>query len=170
MSTETATLSFIPATFTRKPVLGIIKEIPKEIAPQLESAVIDFMETSHSPQGVNKEGFFNQTLESIANCTYLRGNGELWASIFEGKLLSYALASITRDVDGRLTYHVYQAWVCKEYRRNPIVKEWWEQIRVRAKGLFCKHLLITSSRNTEAYKRFLGHGLHEYAVLLKEDI
>jgi len=81
----------------------------------------------------------------------------------------YGLAHVSKDIDQKLVYHISQMWVAKEFRGKPIVKEWWAQIRQRAKDCFCKHLVIVSSRSPKAYKRFL-HGMQDYATLLKEEI
>jgi hypothetical protein len=65
---------------------------------------------------------------------------------------------------------VTQTWVHPDYRGKPIVKEWWAEMKARAKQLFCEHLSITSSRNYKAYERFLGDGMKAYATLLKQEI
>jgi len=147
----------------------VIKQIPDGLSPVIQSAVHDFMDASGT-EGINPDGFYSLTLESIANSTYLNGGGEFWVGTRAGELLIYILAVVSRDLDGKLCYCVNQAWVRKDYRGNPIVKQWWEQIRQRAKDLFCKHLMITSSRGHKAYERFLGHGMKHYADLLKETL
>lgn len=150
------------------PYFRVVKSIPDGMSKQIEAAVIDFIKTSHLPKGIDVGGFYQQTLSAIANSTYLGGGGDFWLGIKDGKVVTYVMAFIGKDIDHRMSYTVTQAWVRKDYRGNPVVKEWWEQIRQRAKDLFCGHLVITSSRNPMAYKRFLGHGMSEYAVLLKE--
>jgi hypothetical protein len=149
--------------------IHVIKELQPSLTPQVEAAVRDFMRESDL-NGVNEEGFYYQTLESIAAATYLGGGGEFWVATKDGELLIYILASVGKDFDNRLTYHVNQAWVRKDYRGRPIVKAWWEAIRERARSLMCGHLAITSSRGVKAYERFLGHGMKYYASILKESL
>lgn len=156
--------------YEEHPSFGVVKIIPKWAVPQVEAAVKDFIKTSHLPQGIDIPGFYYQTLEAIAGATYLGGSGDFWLATHNGQVVVYGLAHISKDIDQKLCYHISQMWVTKEFRGKPIVKTWWEQIRQRAKDCFCKHLVITSSRNPKAYKRFLGNGMHDYATLLKEEI
>lgn len=166
---ETRTLaSGIIATLEEKPFFRVVKAIPEGISTQIEEAVLDFIRTSHVPSGIYLSGFYQQTLAAIANTTHMGGGGDFWIGVKDGKLTTYVLAHVTKDIDHRMSYNISQAWVSKDYRGKPIVKEWYEQIRQRAKDLFCGHLVITSSRNPRAYKRFLGHGMDDYAILLKE--
>ncbi|WP_230685497.1 hypothetical protein, partial [Streptococcus pneumoniae] len=74
-----------------------------------------------------------QTLQAIANSTVLSGAGEFWIGTLNGELLIYTMAYINNDFDGKLAYHISQTWVKKEWRGDPIVKEWWGQIKQRAK-------------------------------------
>ncbi len=150
----------------------VIKEIPASLTLAIQESVKDFMVSSDLNGGdVDLVGFYNSTLESIANATYLNGGGEFWVGTDEeNKLLIYILGGVNTDVDGRLSYHVYQGWVTKEYRASPVVKEWWEMIRQRAKDLMCKHLIVHSSRGYEAYERFLGNGMKLYSHVLKESL
>lgn len=150
---------------------GLFRTIPEGIAPQIETAVRDFMVSSHLPDGVDKEGFYRNTLQAIAAASYLNQGGELWIGISNGMLWTYILAHIGNDYDGRLSYTVTQAWVKKDQRGQKWVKEAWEQVRQRAKNCFCKHFAILSSRGkTKAYCRFLGKGFHPYAEILKEEL
>lgn len=154
-----------------KPDFALYHEIPKGISAQIENAVRDFMVSSHLPDGVEKEGFYYQTLQAIAGASYLNQGGELWLGIMNGKLWTYILAHIGNDYDGRLSYTVTQAWVRKDQRGKPWVKEAWEQVRQRAKDCFCKHFAVISSRGkTAAYCRFLGNGFHPYAEILKQEL
>lgn len=153
-----------------KPEFGLAKAIPSGMAPELEVAVRDFMVSSHLPDGVDKEGFYRQTLQAIAAASYLNQGGELWLGIINGRLVTYILAHIGNDYDGRLSYTVTQAWVRKDQRGQKWVKESWEQVRKRAKDCLCKHFAILSSRgNDAAYCRFLGNGFKFYASILKEE-
>lgn len=152
------------------PAFGLHKAIPDGMAPQIENAVRDFIVSSHLPDGVDKEGFFRQTLQAIASASYLNQGGELWLGIKNNQLYTYILAHVGNDYDGKLAYTVTQAWVKKDQRGKKWVKEAWEQVRQRAKDCFCKHFVILSSRgNDKAYCRFLGKGFHFYASILKEE-
>lgn len=154
-----------------RPYFALSKVIPTGMVPQIENAVRDFMVSSHLPDGIDKEGFFRQTLQAIAAASYLNQGGELWLGISNGILLTYILAHVGNDYDGRLAYTVSQAWVRKDHRGQPWVKEAWEMVRHRAKDCLCKHFVVLSSRGkTKAYCRFLGKGFHPYAEILKEEI
>lgn len=156
--------------FEEKPYFRVVKTIPEGMSPQVEAAVVDFIKTSHMPSGVDARGFYSQTLQAIASATVLGGGGEFWIGTKDGQLQIYILASIGNDFDGRLAYHVSQAWVRKDCRRTPVVKEWWGQIKQRAKDLLCGHLVITSTRNPKAYERWFGDGMKYYASLLKMNL
>lgn len=153
-----------------EPIFSVRKSIPSGFAPILEVAVKDFIVSSHVPEGIDIQGFYNQTLSAIASSTVLGQGGEFWMGTKNDELLIYVLANFGNDLDGRLSYNISQCWVRKDYRGNPIVKKWWEAIRQRAKDFLCKHIVITSSRNPEAYMRWLGGGLHHYVTLLKQEI
>jgi len=151
-----------------------IKAVPKHLKPKaIEKAVEHFVNDSHAGQGVDKLGFFNQTIENIASIVLMETNDKahFWMlSNEEGDVLAYALAHYSKDIDNSLCYWVTQAWVDKSLRRTPLVREMWEQLREEGKRNFCKHIVFPASRNPKAYLRFLGKNWHEYAVLLKEDI
>lgn len=154
-----------------EPYFRLTHEIPQNMAPQVENAVKDFMKTSHMPPGVDLNGFYQQTLKSIANASYLRQGGDLWIGTIGGELVTYVLAHIGQDIDFRLTYTVTQAWVRKDHRGKKWVREAWENIRQRAKSCLCGHFMVISSRgNDKAYCRFLGKGFRPYASILKEEI
>lgn len=167
---ETITTSETTYDFKTEPFFGVVKAIPQWATKQIEAAVKDFIETSHLPASIDKAGLYYKTLESIASCTYMNGSGDFWLATYNGSVVVYGLAFVSNDIDGKLVYHIPHMWVSKEFRGNPIVKKWWEQIRQRAKDLFCKHLVITSTRSARAYERFLGNGMKQYATLLKEEI
>jgi len=154
-------------SYEETPIFGVVKFIPRWALPQVEAAVKDFMVTSHLPAGIDVHGFYYQTLEAIANTTYLGGPGDFWLATYNGRVVVYGLAHISKDIDQKLCYHISQMWVAKEFRGKQIVKAWWEQIRQRAKDCLCGHLSLTSSRNPKAYERWLGDGLTHYADLLK---
>lgn len=154
-----------------KPDFGLSRVIPSGSVPEIEAAVRDFMISSHLPLGVDAEGFYRQTLQAIASASYLGQGGDLWLGFLNGKLVTYILAHVGNDFDGRLAYTVSQAWVRKDQRGQPWVKEAREKVRQRAKDCLCSHFVILSSRgNDKAYCRFLGKGFHFYASILKEEI
>ena len=166
---ETTTLSSnIIARMEPKPCFRVVKAIPEGMSKQVEAAVVDFIKTSHLPKGIDVGGFYQQTLSAIANATYMGGGGDFWIGTENGKITTYVMAFVGKDIDHRMSYTISQAWVRKDYRGNKIVKEWYDQIRQRAKDLFCGHLVLTSSRNPRAYKRFLGYGMDHYCTMLKE--
>lgn len=153
-----------------RPHFSIVKAIPDGLAPQIEVAVRDFMVSSHLPEGVDPEGFFQQTLQAIASASYLNQGGELWLGILNGKLVTYILARVGADFDGKLAYTVSQAWVRKDQRGQKWVKLAWEKVRQRAKDCLCSHFAIFSTRgNDKAYCRFLGKGFHFYSSILKQE-
>lgn len=164
---ETKPTSVISAT-QEKPYFRVVKAIPDLMSKQIEEAVVDFIKTSHTPQGIDVGGFYQNTLSAIANATYLGGGGDFWIGTMNGRITTYVLAFVGKDIDHRMSYTVTQAWVRKDFRGKPIVKEWYQQIRQRAKDLFAGHLVLISSRNPAAYKRFLGYGMDHYCTMLKE--
>lgn len=153
------------------PDFGLVKFIPEGMAGSIEVAVRDFMVSSGLDDTIDKEGFFNQTLQAIAAASYLNQGGDLWLGILNGRLVTYILARVGSDFDGKLSYTVSQAWVRKDQRGQKWVKEAWKKVRSRAKECFCKHFVVLSSRGkTKAYCRFLGKGFHHYGEILKEEI
>lgn len=153
------------------PEFGLSNVIPPGFAPQIEAAVRDFMVSSHLPDGVDKEGFYRQTLQGIAAASYLNQGGEFWLGTMNGRLVTYILARVGTDYDGKLSYTVTQAWVRKDQRGQPWVREAWKKVRQRAKDCLCSHFAIFSTRgNDKAYCRFLGKGFHFYCSVLKEEI
>lgn len=161
-----------PVFKVTKPRFELCKTIPEGIPKQIEAAVVDFMKTSHMPEGIDLNSFYNQTLQSIAARSVMnQPGGDLWLGICDGELYTYILAHMGADLDGRMAYTVTQAWVRKDQYRKPWVKEAWEKVRQRAKSVFAKHFVVISSRgNDKAYCRFLGKGFHFYASLLKEEL
>lgn len=152
------------------PMFSLAKEIPKGLNSQFSEAVNDFMDSSGLPEGIDRKGFFYQTLQAIANSAILGQGRELWLGINDDQLYTYILASIAPDFDGRLSYTVSQAWVRKDQRGKPWVKAAWEKVRQRAKDTLCSHFAVYSTKgNTEAYCRFLGKGFHKVSEILKEE-
>ncbi len=135
----------------------------KEVEDLIEKAALEI-----DVKG-DKQGFYDQTLETVANCVF-KGSGDFWL-IYDGSTAyGYAICSMSRDIDNRLTYWGTQAYAHKNIRAKPIVKELWGAVRQYAKEHGAKHFGIVSSRSTKAYLRYLGKQWHQYAVLLKEDI
>lgn len=153
------------------PEFRLWNSIPDGTSSQLENAVRDFMVSSHLPEGVDTEGFYNQTLQAIASASYLNQGGDLWLGFMRGRLVAYILGRVGVDYDGKLSYTVTQAWVRKDQRGQKWVKWAWEKVRQRAKNCMCSHFAIFSTRgNDAAYCRFLGKGFHFYSSVLKEEI
>ncbi len=88
----------------------------------------------------------------------------------DGEVAAFAMTQIRKDIDGSLCYWMTNAWVAKPHRFKPYVKAWFQTMREDALRHSCTHILITSSRNSRAYCRFLGGGFHEYLTILKQDI
>lgn len=153
----------------KPPRLKIVKAIPTDLRKRaIEEAVLNFIKEVDVLGDTT--GFFNQTLEGIANATFLNRGGDFWLAQDGENVAAYLLGSVSRDIDGTLVYWLSQAWVDKKFRRNPCVKEWWADVREQAKSYLCRHIVIVSARGDAAYCRWLGNGMHLYAHLLKEDI
>lgn len=154
-----------------RPVFSIARAIPDGMGPQIEEAVKDFIRSSGIPRGVDIQGFYNQTLQGIANAAIQGQGNDLWLGVAGDELWIYLLGHLGNDIDGRMTYTVSQAWVRKDQRGQKWVKEVWAQVRQRAKNCLCKHFMVISTKENDAvYCRFLGRGFHKYATLLKEEI
>jgi len=140
-----------------------------------EGSIIDAISTNYDEmdqiEGVNKRGFICQTLQMIANATFLKKDGDFWlAENDDGKCGGYLLARFVMDIDNSLCYWVSQAYVSKEHRGKKTL-DGFKTVREHAKKNFAKHIVAVSGRhNTEAYCRLLGKGYHKYATLLKEDL
>lgn len=156
---------------TRKPRFERATEIPEGLSDQIGAAVIDFIKTSGTTDGIDKNGLYYQTLQSIANSAILGQGRELWLGVKDGELYTYILAGIGQDFDGRLSYTVAQAWVREDQRGKAWVKEAWQKVRQRAKDTLCSHFAVYSTKGkTDAYCRFLGKGFHKYSEILKEEL
>lgn len=154
-----------------KPVFELARAIPEGFNEQFSDAVIDFMKSSRLPEGIDVKMFFYQTLQAIANSAILGQGRDLWLGIHGNELYTYILATICPDFDGRLAYTVSQAWVRKDQRGKPWVKEAWMKVRQRAKDTLCSHFVVYSTKeNTAAYCRFLGKGFHKVSEVLKEEL
>lgn len=152
------------------PQFQLIRELPKALnAGAIERAVQKFV--TACAMDVDPIGFYNQTLQRIAGATFLgQAGGEFWLAHAFGEVAGYALASVSIDIDSRLTYWVAQSWVDPIWRGSPVVKQSWQAIRKRAADLMCAHLVIVSCRNPKAECRWLGEGMQIYATLLKQEL
>lgn len=154
-----------------QPMFSLRQSIPEGMNNQFQLAVMDFMGSSGLPEGIDKNGFYYQTLQAIANSAILGQGRELWLGIQDGQLLTYILANIGVDFDGRLAYTVSQAWVRQDQRGKPWIRGAWQAVRQRAKDTLCSHFVVHSTKeNTAAYCRFLGKGFHKVSEVLKEEL
>lgn len=153
------------------PIFEIANKIPQNMGDQIQRAVLDFIASSGLPEGVDRKGFYYQTLQAIANSAIIGQGRELWLGIRDGELFTYILAAIGPDFDGRLAYTVMQGWVKPDQRGKPWVRKAWQTVRQRAKDTLCSHFVVYSTKsNTEAYCRFLGKGFRKYSEILKEEL
>lgn len=169
---EYFSLSGSSASLTEKPSLRLIKgELPKSLKPKAIEEAVWCLISEIDVQG-NIIGFFNQTVKRIASCTYLDGQGDFWVCIGkDGSIDAYLIGGVTTDIDDSLTYFISQAWASKRVRGKADVKEWWKDVKARARECMCKHILITTARNPKAFCRFLGkQDVHIYGTLLKQDL
>ena len=120
---------------------------------------------------IDYSGFLSRTMELFASATFL--NEKIW-DIFvnevNGEIKAYFLCAVEKAIDGNLCYTVHQGWITQELRSSGCHKEWWKQVKERARKLFCNQMLISSVRNYEAYKRWLGEenlSLHSELLHLK---
>lgn len=145
--------------------------IPQGMSKQIQDAVIDFMGASELPNGIDRQGFYYQTLQAISNSAIFGQGRELWLGINGDELWTYILANIGPDFDGRLAYTVLQAWVREDQRGKPWVRDAWLKVRRRAQDMLCTHFVVYSTKGkTEAYCRFLGKGFHKISEILKEEL
>jgi len=158
--------------YSPKVLFHPIKSLPYQVTiQQIDNAVKSFADEV-DVKG-DKVGFINQTLESIANATFFKGQGstnDFWACYDNEGLQGYVLSNTAKDVDNQLCYWISQAWMSKKYRGTGLVKQFWEDLREYAKEHFCKHILIVSGRGSRSYPRLLGKNVKEYATVFKEDI
>jgi len=145
----------------------LLKEL--EHKEWLERAVREFAKENHAPQEYS--GLVQQTYENILHATELKTPGRfLWLVLKDDKPVGYVLSHISKDVDNTMCYWLVQCYADPTVRGERFLKETYPVLKKHAKDLFCSHILIPSSRNAEAYMRWLGDGLHQYAVILKEDL
>lgn len=134
-----------------------------------DKAVLDFVNSSHCND--DKIGLYHQTLEGVANIIINKPtNSFLWLAEEDNNVVAYCLTHASKDVDNKMCYWMTQAYIHPKYRNTGFAKDCLSKLRQHAKDLFCKHILIPSSRSTKAYLRFLGSKWHTYVEILKEDI
>lgn len=135
----------------------------------IDIAVASFVKESHLDPSIDPVGFYNMTIDVIAKAVLFGDKSkDFWVCYDDNGVISYSLCNYTIDIDNTLCYQVAQAWVRKDFRGRPIVKDWWKQIRQHAIDTFCKHIVVPSSRGSKVYERFLG--FKPYMVVLKEDL
>lgn len=145
----------------------LIKELQHK--EWLEKAVRDFAKENHSPS--EEAGLIQQTYENILHATELKAPGRyLWLVLQDNSPVGYVLSHVSKDVDNKMCYWLTQAYADPSVRGEKFLKELYPVLKQHAKDLFCSHVLIPSSREAKAYMRWLGPDLHQYAVILKEDI
>lgn len=135
----------------------------------LEKAVRQFAKENHSP--AEEQGLIQQTFENILHATELKTPGRyLWLVLKDDKPCGYVLSHVSKDVDNSMCYWGTQAYADPSVRGEAFIKGMYPVLKEHAKQLFCKHILLPSSRNAEAYIRWLGPDLHIYSTILKEDL
>ncbi len=151
-----------------------LTELPKSLNPgAVDRALESFVRDSHVlTEGVDGAGVLQQLRDNVAASILFKNSPEsfIWAAEENGEVAAWAMTHTSKGIDNRSCYWMTNAWVAKQHRRQPYVKEWFKALKDDAKALGCAHILIPSSRNSKAYCRFLGGGFHEYLTILKEDI
>lgn len=151
------------------PEFNRIKEFPTSLKKRaIDEAVNRFV--FESKMEGDPVGASRQLLKSIANAVVNAGNSHFWLAESGGDVAGFLLATVTVDIDDRLTYWCSAAWVAPRFRRHPGVLGWWDKVKKEAKRQLCSHIVLVSSRNPFAYRRWLKTNFKNYAVLLMEDI
>lgn len=151
----------------------IIKDFPQELAKQLDVLVKQFVWDSKISKTSEFEGAVQQTVSEIGHAIFKGGdgyNGDFWIAEEQGKVVAYALCSLSKDIDNKLVYWLQQVYVAPEYRNTQEVKQWYAALEERAKQLNAAHIVLIGSRKPEAYIKFLGKDWHTYATLIKKDL
>lgn len=151
------------------PSLKLTQELPKLNPRAIERALESFV--GELKAAADPQGFYNQLVKAVASALIYKTPGnDFWMAEENGEVVGFVTASIVVDIDMSLTYWVASAWADKKYRGKAVIKESWERLRERARQAMCKHIVIVGARDEKAFRRFLGHGIHKYATLLKEDL
>lgn len=153
----------------------LIDSLPEGISAQdIEHVVKSFCQESSKDArhiGGSLQGLYQQTIENIGNIIVFKPQGNfLWMDVEDGKIMAYAKTHVSKDVDNSLCYYMTQAWVHPSIRGTRRVKDYLQDLRLHAKQMMCRHIIVVSSRGEKAYCRFLGRGWAPYVTLLKEDI
>ncbi len=153
-----------------EPEFQRIQEIPAALHKgAIERAVTEFIQEIELD--ADAVGFYNQTLQRIAAATIFKQPGhDFWLQHAYGEVSAYALASFQTDIDGRLCYWVSQTWVSPEWRHSQNVKQGLEKMRAWAEGNFCAHFVIVTSRDANAFCKFLGPKMRPYATIIKQEL
>jgi hypothetical protein len=151
-------------------MLELWKKNPSHLKERaIESAIEKFIEETNLD--VDKTGFFNQTLEKFAKgLLFSDPTIDIWLSDKDGEIDGYVVVHLAKDIDNSLCYWISQAWASKDMRANGFTKECWVRLKKRANELQCKHVVLVSSRNNDAFNRFLGGKFKEYATILTMDL
>ncbi len=167
---ELKLIKTLPTNLKNKAIEKAVSSFIEEMGVHFLNNV-DISDLQKRSNGVKPDGVFNQTIEEIAGSLIFNNPTiDYWMADVDGEVKGYVLATIVKDIDNRLCYWISQAWLDKEYRNNGFSKECWEKLQQRAQATMCKHIVIVSVRNNDAYMRFLAKGAHEYATLLKIDL
>ncbi len=152
-----------------------LNELPKTLKTgAIDRALESFVGDSREIIGrVDPRGALQQLRDSVASAILFKNSPSsfFWVAEDEnGEVAAWAMTQVRNDIDGSLCYWMTNAWVAKQHRFKPYVKQWFQVMRADAERYSCKHILLTSSRNSRAYCRFLGGGFHEYLTILKADL
>lgn len=168
MDTKIA-LNILPTSFQKKPSLRLTKELPILNPKAVERAVSNFI--IEAQVNSDPEGFFQQTIQSIAEAVFLKVPGhDFWMAERDGEVVGYALARFVKDIDNKLCYWVSQGWVHKDFRNGKHIRESWKKLEAHAKKYMCSHIVNVTNRNPQVYLRLLGEDWEEYATILKKDL
>lgn len=143
-------------------------QMPCAVIDSLKVAIRSMYVDSHVDFIYTEKGYVDHTWEMITlACS---GSGELWLATLGQEIVGFLLAAYSKEVDNEPTFVIRQAWVSQKIRRNPAVKQMLGRILSNAKMNFAKHVLIVSSRNPNAYIRWLGKGWKKITTVIKGDL
>ena len=134
----------------------------------LKEAIDDLYVESLQHLHMSQKGFADHLWTMVMNASV--GSSELWLACDGEKVIGFLLSAYTNEFDNEPTFVIRQAWVAREIRRSPLVKQMLKHIIENAKKNFAKHVLIVSSRSTKAYLRWLGKGWKPITTILKGDL
>lgn len=155
-----------PPSLTTYKLVTNLAEVDKA---WIEQAVHRFADESDAIG--NKSGLIQQTFENILHATELKSPGRyFWLVIKDNNPCGYVLSHVSKDVDNSLCYWGIQAYADPSVRGEAFIKGMYPILKEHAKSLFCKHILLPSSRNADAYMRWLGPDLKHYSSVLIETL